>query len=300
MSVVSTPRILDFYSHFMPNSFEKVPEYMTEEAFWKFDHKLPAMYYWHDLGDDSDKSWVDDRSLLARLYAWTGMEYTGLPDWGEFTDETILYPPANFWTRLGLNKKDKYVYFQWHSSGHTKNLPPASNIKLIKHIVSKYGLKVYVVGRLKCLDGLESIPGVVNLSGKTEDNVEAVFSLAFNSEFIVSPDSVGVHLSEAYRIPAVCVVATLPPSYICHKYRIPTFMFGSGHCPFKPCGVVHHLPKDKKCPLGTGDYCRVLEEIDLNLFDRCLEQSFRNRQAYGSIPSENFYDALSMPITLQG
>jgi hypothetical protein len=295
---MSSPWILDFYSNFLPSSFDMREEYMTEEEFMSVEHKLPAMYYWHDTNDSADRSWVDNKSLVQRLYSWSGMEYSGLPDWGEFTNEEILYPKDKFWTDLGLNKKDKFVYFQWHSSGHSKNLPPKTNVKLLKHIVKQYGYKVYVVGRLKCLDVLNDIPGVVNLSGKTEGNAEALFTLAFNSEFTVSPDSAGVHLSEAYRIPGVCILASLPPVYICSKYKIPTFMTGEGHCPYSPCGVVHQLPKDRKCPSDTGDYCKVFDDIDLNLFDRCVEQSFKNRFNYRRAEAFDFYKAMKEPITL--
>ena len=301
-NIVSSPWVHNFYKNFLPSSFNYINEYMLEEDFMRMEHKLPAMYYWHEEVENSkkgtDKSWVDNKSIIQRLYSWTGMEYNGLPDWGEFTNEKILYPKDDFYSSLNLNKKDKYVYFQWHSSGHAKNLPPASNIKLLKHITKNYGLKVYVIGRLKCLDVLNEIDGVVNLSGKTEGNVESLFSLAFNSEFIVCPDSAGVHMAEAFKIPAVCILSTLPPSYICSKYKIPTFMYGSGKCPFKPCGIVHELPKENRCPVNTKDYCAVLEDIDVNLFDKCVTKSFENRLNYKSTKPENFYDALSAPISL--
>jgi ADP-heptose:LPS heptosyltransferase len=242
---------------------------------------------------------VDNRSLVERLYNWTGMKYDGLLDWGDFTDEKILYPANDFWTNLNINKKDRYVYFQWHSSGHTKNINPRENIKIIKHIIKNYGYKVYVVGRLKCLDILNEIPGVVNLSGKTEGKAESLFTLAFNSEFIVTGDSAGLHLSEAYKIPSVCIMATLPPVYVASKYKIPSFMFGSGHCPYSPCGIVHHLPKETKCPKDTGDYCKVFDNIDLNLFDRCVKQSFKNRLNYRKEEPLNFYEALKSPISLE-
>ena len=293
----SSDWVLKFYSHFLPRSFELVREYMTESDFMAVSHKLPAMYYWREK-DKADRSWVDNRSLLERLYNWTGMRYEGLPDWGEFTDEEILYPAGSFWSGLGLDRRDKYVYFQWHSTGPSKNLSPKANMKIIQHIVRKYGYKVYVVGRLKSLEALNSIPGVVSLSGRTEGHAEALFALAFNSEFIVSPDSAGVHLSEAYRVPSVCIMSSLPPVYICSKYRIPAFMYGSGFCPHKPCGVVHHLPKQDMCPEGTGDYCRVFDDIDLALFDKCLEQSARNVDAVSRARTVPFYDALSQPISL--
>jgi len=295
----SSPWILKFYGNFLPSSFVMQEEYMTEKEFHSINYHLPAMYYWHDTNDNADRSWTDNRSLVQRLYNWTGMEYNGLPDWGDFTNQQILYPSRNFWTGLNLDPKDKYIYFQWHSSGHTKNLPPSTNLKLIKHLIKQYGYKVYVVGRLKCLDMLNNIPGVVNLSGRTEGNAEALFTLAFNSEFIVSPDSAGVHLSEAYKIPGVCLMATLPPVYICSKYKIPSFMYGSGHCPYSPCGIVHHLPKDTKCPKDTGDYCKVFNDIDLNLFDRCVEQSFKNRRNYRKEEPLEFYKALRQPISLE-
>jgi len=286
--------IQGFYKNFLPKPFEYLPEYITRKQFDSYTHKLPAMYYWKD-DRRFDKSWVDNRSILERLYRWVGMEYTGLPDWGEFTNEEILYPNNEYYKRLKINPKDKYVFFQWHSSGHSKNLPPAQNIKLIKHIVGTTGFKVYIIGRLKCLDKLNELKGVVNLSSKTK--AEDVFSLAFNSEFLVSPDSAGVHLGEAYRIPSVGIMATLPPVYIASKYRIPAFMFGSGKCPYKPCGNVHQLPLDR-CPEGTGKYCNVLSDINLELFDRCLEQTYKNRSDYRKAQQYNFYEAMSEPITL--
>lgn len=287
-SFYSSPDMLWFYEHFLPGSFDLRTEYMPWDKFLKIDHKLPAMLFWHE-EDHSDKSWVDNRSLLERLYVWTGMQYDGLPDFGEFTNEQVLYPGEKYYQRLGINPKDKYIFFQWHSSGHAKNLPPKTNIKIIKHLVKKYGHKVYVIGRLKCLDVLNEIPGVINLSNKTPNGVDVV-SLAFNSEFIVCPDSAGVHLAEAFRIPCVCIMATLPPVFTCSKYKIPAFIFGKGHCPYKPCGVVHKLPREK-CPEDTGDYCKVLDDVDLVAFDRALEKSYGNRLAYRSAVAEDFYDA---------
>jgi len=298
--IVSDSWVHNFYSNFLNKSFEMVQEYMTEKDFMSCEHKLPSIYFWHDFntGDNADRSWLDNRSIVQRLYAWSGIEYNGLSDWGEFTKEEILYPKKSFWSDLGLNQNDKFIYFQWHSSGHTKNLPPKQNVKLIKHLINTYGYKVYVIGRLKCLDIINNINGVVNLSGKTEGNAEALFTLAFNSEFIVSPDSAGVHLGEAYKIPSVCLMSSLPPSYICSKYKIPSFMYGSGACPYKPCGIVHLLPKETKCPKDTGDYCRVFDQIDLNLFDRCVEKTFNNRARYRYSPSEDFYGSLNQPISL--
>ena len=296
--LISGGWVLNFYQNFLPSSFNFVQEYLLESDFMQIEHKLPAMYYWQDTNDNADRSWTDNKSLVQRLYNWSGLEYNGLADWGEFTNEKILYPSDDFWSSLNLNKKDKYVFFQWHSSGHAKNLPPRTNIKLLKHIVKKYGYKVYVVGRLNCLDMLDNIPGVVNLSGKTEGNAEALFTLAFNSEFVVCPDSAGVHMAEAYKIPAVCLMATLPPSYICSKYKIPAFMYGSGHCPYSPCGVVHRLPKDRKCPSDTGDYCKVFNDINLDLFDSCVTKTFENRMRYKSEKASKFYKALDAPISL--
>jgi len=218
-----------------------------------------------------------------------------LSDFGEFTNEKILYPSDDFYTKLKINKNDKYIFFQWHSSGHCKNLPPKTNIKIIKHLIDKYKLKVYVIGKVDYLDKLENIKGVVNLSGKTL--AEDVFTLAFNAEFIVCPDSAGVHLGEAYRIPTVGIMATLPPVYIASKYKIPTFMYGSGFCQYKPCGVVDKLPVNR-CPKDTTNYCAVLEDIDLNLFDKCFLQTIYNKQKLGSKPAINFYDCQFLPITM--
>ncbi len=294
LHVATSAPISRFYSNFLPKSIKLIDEYVTKEQFDTYDHKLPAMYYWKEK-DEADRSWLDNHSILERLYNLVGIEYNSLPDFGEFTNEEILYPPKSYYEKLGIDPKDKYVFFQWHSSGHPKNLPPKTNIKLIKHITKTYGHKVYVIGRLEGLDQLESIPGVRNFCNKT--SAEDVFSLAFNSEFIVSPDSAGVHLSEAYRIPGVGIMATLPPTYIASKYRIPTFMFGSGFCPHKPCGIVTHLPLEK-CPKGTKHYCAVLEDIDLDLFDKCVAKSYENRQQYRLGSNIPFYESQNLPITL--
>jgi hypothetical protein len=301
MIVCSSPWIQKFYRNFLPKSFEYVNEYMTEKDFMKLHHKLPSMSYWKSPDDRADRSWVDNKSILERLYHWAGMEYEGLPDWGEFTNEEFLYPSNDFWKEYGLNKNDRYVYFQWHSSSQTKNLPEKANIRLIKHVTNKYQLKVYVIGHWQNLDMLSEIPGVVNLSGKTKGTPEVLFTLAFNSEFIVCPDSVGTHLSEAYHIPAVTIMSALPPVYVANKYKIPCFMFGSGFCPYAPCGIIGKLPKKTKCPVGTDDYCKVFDEIDLDLFDRCLEKSFMNVRQYRNrrIKEDiDFYSVKKPPISL--
>jgi len=93
-------------------------------------------------------------------------------------------------------------------------------------------------------------------------------------------------------------MSTLPPSYICSKYQIPAFMYGSGHCPYSPCGIVHELPKATKCPSDTGDYCKVFDDIDLDLFDRCLHKSIQNRFNYRRKAPFDFYKAMKAPITL--
>jgi len=49
---VSSPWILQFYSNFLPSSFELREEYMLESEFMNIPHKLPAMYYWHDTKDN--------------------------------------------------------------------------------------------------------------------------------------------------------------------------------------------------------------------------------------------------------
>lgn len=293
LDVATSESIAKFYSNFLPNAFNFIDEYVLKEDFDKYDHVLPAMYYWKDK-DEADRSWNDNKSILERLYNLVGVEYCGLPDWSDFTPHEILNPPDDYYEKLGIKKEDRYVFFQWHSSGIPKNLPPKSNIKLLQHITKKYGLKCYVIGRLTVLDDLEKIPGVINLSNKT--TAEDVFSLAANAEFIVCPDSAGVHLSEAYRVPGVAIMSTLPPVYIAHKYEIPAFMFGSGFCPFRPCGVVTHLPLKDKCPPGTKNYCAVLEDIDLEVFDNCLTKSFSNRENYRKTDTINFYQSMSLPI----
>lgn len=283
-----------FFKMFLPKGVNIIPEYITKSEFDSYDHKLPAMYYWRD-DDDSDRSWIDNQSIVERLYHLCGMKYDSLPDFGDFTDPEVLYPPKNYYERLGIDPKDKYVFFQWHTSSGVKNLPAEVNIKLLKHITREYGYKVYVIGRLDGLDSIEKIPGVVNLSNNTTG--ADVISLGFGCEFFVSPDSAGVHLSEAFRIPGVGILGTLTPSYIASKYRIPTFMFGAGHCSHRPCGVVKRLPLER-CPVGTKTHCAVLGSIDLKLFDKCVTQSFRNRELYRSCDPTPFYDSDSQPITL--
>jgi hypothetical protein len=295
-SFASSKIIQEFYSHFLAKTIKFLPEFITKKQFDSFTYHLPAMYYWKD-ESVADKSWVDNKSILQRLYDWSGMTYDGLPDFGDFTNQEILYPNDEFYKRLGINKKDKYIFFQWHSSGHAKNLPPKSNIKILTHLVKKYPYKVYVIGRLSCLKAIEKIPNVINLSNKTTGL--DVFSLAFGAEFLVSPDSAGIHLGEAFRIPTVGILATLPPAYIASKYKIPAFMFGSGKCRHKPCGVVHELPKDTRCPKGTGNYCKVLEEINLNLFDKCVEKSFENRRNWRNRKALDFYNAQEEVIALE-
>ena len=93
-------------------------------------------------------------------------------------------------------------------------------------------------------------------------------------------------------------MATLPPVYVASGYRIPSFMFGAGFCPHKPCGVVTHLPKGK-CPPAAEHYCAVLEDLDLDLFDRCVQRSFANRRNYRNAQSVEFYQSQNLPIVLQ-
>ena len=293
---VTTEYKIPFFKQFLPDSFTFHSEYIEWDKFAEFDHVLPGMYYWKEIADGADRSWLDNKSLLERMFMWAGVPYDGLPNWSEFTPQRILEPDEAFYKKLGILKEDKYVFFQWHSSGRPKNLPPAANIRIIRHIIKKYKLKVYIIGHLSCLGALEEIDGVVNLSRKTE--VDDLFSLAANAEFIVCPDSAGVHLSEAYQVPCVCLMSVLPPSYIASKYKIPTFMFGRGHCPHKPCGVVGALPKDK-CPTGTKNYCRVFDIIDLVQFDDCVTKSYSNiLSTPGKVTAHNFYDAMYCPISL--
>ena len=292
MHIFSSPDINRFCSNFLPISFNYREEYLLKHEFDTFDHVLPAMYYWHEF-DGADRSWLDNKSILERLYDLVGIEYQGLPDFGEFTKEHILYPNEDFYKRLGIHPNDKYIFLQWHSSGISKNLPPKTNIRIIKHLIRRYGLKVYIIGRMHGVDQIEEIHGVVNLINKTM--AEDLITLAFNSEFIVAPDSAGIHLGEAYRIPAVGIMGTLPPVYIANKYKIPTFMYGSGDCPYKPCGITTRLPMDK-CPIKTNNYCNIFYDIDLDLLDKCIEKTHKNRDKYRKSEAINFYDSQNRPI----
>lgn len=295
LDIATSPDVAKFYSHFFPKNVNFIDEYITKKEFDKYDHKLPAMYYWKE--NEADKSWADNQSILQRLYNCAGIEYFGLSDWRDFTPDDLMFPDDDYYKRLGIEKDDKYIFFQWHSSGEPKNIHPRENIKLIKHLIDKYKFKCYIIGRLKSLDKLEKIPGVVNLAGKT--TAEDLVRLAVNSELIVGPDSAGMHLGEAYKIPSVCIMSVLPPVYVASKYKIPAFMYGSGKCPNKICGVVSSLPILDKCPKGTENYCAVMQDIDLNLFDKCVIQTVRNVNKYrNNIEPVDFYESNLLPISL--
>lgn len=300
MDIATSDVIAEFYSHFTSPAINYVDEYITFEEFKKYDHVLPAMYYWKELDYNNvfrgDKSWVALESLVERLFNLTGMEYEGLPDFGDFTDQSLLYPEDEWYDNLGLNKEDKYCFFQWHTSGVAKNIPAKENIKMIKYITEELGLKVYIIGKVAGLDKLEKIPQVKNLSQKTK-GIDLV-TLAFNAELIVGPDSAGVHLGEAYRVPTVGIFGTLPPHYVCNKYHIPAFMMGSGYCAVKPCGYTSEMPFHL-CPKKQNQqYCEVLNNIDMELFGRCVEQTFKNRREYKSKENTDFYKSMKLPILM--
>ena len=144
--IATSDVIGEFYSYFTPPRINYVEEYITWEQFKEYDHVLPAMYYWKELDDQGvfrgDKSWIALESLVKRLFNLTGMEYDGLPDFGDFTDQTLLYPTDDFYDRLGINPDDKYCFFQWHTSGVAKNIPAKENIKMIKYTTTRQ-LTVY-------------------------------------------------------------------------------------------------------------------------------------------------------------
>lgn len=284
----------DFFKSLLPKTFSITPkEYIDINEFNSIDHKLPSLYYWPDK-NKCDKTWLANCSILERMYKWTNMQYKGIQNFSDFTPEEILYPNDSFYSRLDINKKDKYIFFQWRSSGKPKNLPIKTNIKILHHLSKKYGIKVYIIGIDEGINSIEKIPGVINLSTKTS-RLDMI-SLAFNSEFIVCPDSAGLHLGEAYRKPSVGILSTLPPNYIAKTYKMPTFIFGSGECEYKPCGAFSKLPSF--CPNIKNQYCKVLEDIDLKLLDKAIEKTFENRLNYRYIDGEYFYNALNEPISL--
>jgi len=168
LHICSSEWINNFYSHFLPSTIKFREEYITKEEFDSFDHKLPAMYYWRE-EDNADKSWLDNQSILERLYKLVGIQYNGLPDWGEFTPDYIMSPNKEFYERLNINKNDNYIFFQWHSSGIAKNIPPKPNIKILRYLIEKYpDWKIYIIGRLNSLNKLEEIhSNIKNLSNKT-------------------------------------------------------------------------------------------------------------------------------------
>lgn len=300
MDIATSDAIAKFYSYFTTPKIKYVEEYVTYERFKQYDHVLPAMYYWKEIDNEGvfrgDKSWIAIESLVERLFNLTGMEYQGLPDFGDFTDQKLLYPEDEWYDKLGIDKDEKYCFFQWHTSGVAKNIPAKENIKMIKHITEQTGLKVYVIGKVEGLSMLEKIKGVVNLSCKTE-GIDLI-TLAFNAELIVGPDSAGVHIGEAYRVPTVGIFGTLPPHYVCNKYKIPAFMMGSGYCSVKPCGYTSEIPFHL-CPKKQNQkYCEVLDNIDIELFDRCIKQTFKNRDEYLSKENTDFYKSMKLPILM--
>ena len=298
--IATSDVIGEFYSYFTPPKINYVEEYITFEKFQQYDHVLPAMYYWKDIDEQGifrgDKSWLSIESLVERLFNLTGMKYDGLPDFGDFTDQELLYPNGDWYEKLDIKENAKYCFFQWHTSGVAKNISASENIKMIKYITETLGLEVYIIGKVKGLDKLENIPGVKNLSTKTT-GLDLV-TLAFNAELIVGPDSAGVHLGEAFRVPTVGIFGTLPPHYVCNKYKIPAFMFGSGFCHSKPCGYTSEMPFHL-CPKGQNQqYCQVLSNIDIELFERCVEQTFKNRREYLSKENKDFYKSMKLPILM--
>lgn len=300
MDIATSEVIAEFYSLFTPPKIKYIEEYIAFDKFMQYDHVLPAMYYWKDIDENKqfrgDKSWVAVESLVERLFNLTGMQYEGLPDFGDFTDQSLLYPEDNWWKKLGIKKDDKYCFFQWHTSGVAKNIAASENVKMIKWITENLDMKVYLIGKVQGLDKLEQIPGVVNLNTKTTG--KDLITLGFNAELIVGPDSAGVHIGEAYRVPTVGIFGTLPPHYVCNKYKIPAFMFGSGFCIHKPCGYTSEMPADL-CPKGNNQkYCQVLSDIDLQLFERCVEQTFKNRREYLSKENKDFYKSMKLPILM--
>jgi len=300
MDIATSEVIAEFYSLFTSPKIKYIEEYITYEKFKEYDHVLPAMYYWKEIDYTGefrgDKSWVALESLVERLFNLTGMEYNGLPDFGDFTDQDLLYPEDEWYDDLGIVKDEKYCFFQWHTSGVAKNISASENVKMIKYITKEVGLKVYIIGKVKGLDTLEEIDGVKNLSCKTKGT--DLITLGFNSELIVGPDSAGVHIGEAYRVPTVGIFGTLPPHYVCNKYKIPAFMMGSGYCAVKPCGYTSEMPFHLCPKKGKQKYCEVLENIDLELFGRCVDQTFKNRDNYLSKENKDFYKSMKLPILM--
>lgn len=294
----SSNKYLSLFKNFLPKEIKLIKEYMTWDDFVQFDHFFPSIYYWKNVSDNSDKSWLDNQSLLERLCTWVGIKYDGLEDWNQFTPEHILHPSDEFFLNLGITPGEKYIMIQWHSSGYPKNIPPHTMFKIINHLKERFNYKIVIVGTNPELNKIK-MDGVVVTVGKTE--IIDLFSIAANASLIICPDSAAVHLAELYKIPCVCIMSTLPPVYIASKYRIPTFIFGSGHCPYSPCGYVHELPLDR-CPKGTKDFCAVMNDIRLSLFDTCLDKTILNAKVwndpnYKGTPV-HFYDAVYQPISL--
>lgn len=289
----SSEIIVKLIRNFLPPIVQYTKALVQEDVFQQHNHKLASLYYWPDR-DGSDKSWIRNRSIVSRSFAWAGMQYEGLPDWRIFSPNQIIYPDQDFYNKLQIDENENYVFFQWHSSGKAKNLPNQINIKLLQLLAQLDYDKIYVIGMYDNLDQLERINKVINLSGKT--SCLDVFTLAANASLIISPDSGGIHLGEAFRVPAVGITATLPPNYIAYKYKVPAFITGSGFCPYKPCGHVHDLPHGK-CPNPSLDYCQVLENIDQKSFLLAIQKTRDNVNNLKSCPAEKFYNALHEPMS---
>ncbi len=268
VSEISQP----LYRAFLPQAIELCLQNVPEKEFLATTYKLPGLQFPLDRGGGI-KSWAMNRSMVSWLYQSCGMVFDGLPDWGEFAPPAVLDPPKAFFRRIGV-PSEPFIFFQANSTSRTRTLSPASRLKLMQHLLAHYGRPVYLVDTEEHNAELAKLPGVRTFFGKL--SALDVFTLGAQAELIVSPDTLGIHLGEAFRRPAVGILGPTPPQHMAWGYRVPAFIYGSGFCANRPCGHTSFLPRKTKCPTRDLEFCAVTEDIDLALFDRAVERTREN------------------------
>jgi len=260
------------YRAFLPAAIKVCLQNIPEKEFLTVTHKLPGLQFPLEPGGGI-KSWALNRSMVSWLYQCCGMIFNGLPDWGEFAPPAILDPPKSFFRRLGT-PNERFILFQGNSTSRTRTLSPALRMKLIQHLLAQHGLPVYIVDTEAHHHEVAKLSGVRTFFGKL--STLAVFALGARADLIVSPDTLGIHLGEAFRRPTVGILGPTPPQHMAWGYRVPAFVFGSGFCQNKPCGHTSFLPRKTKCPTRDLEFCAVTENIDLAVFDRAVARTREN------------------------
>jgi hypothetical protein len=260
------------YRTFLPEAVELCLQNVPEKEFLATTYKLPGLQFPLDSGGGI-KSWAMNRSMVSWMYQSCGMVFDGLPDWGEFAPPAVLNPLKSFFQRIGA-PVEPFTFLQGNSSSRTRTLSPALRLKLARHLLAQYGRPVYLVDTEGNNSELAKLPGVRTFFGKL--SALDVFTLAAQADLIVSPDTLGIHLGEAFRRPSVGILGPTPPQHMAWGYRVPAFIFGSGACQNRPCGHTTFLPRKTKCPTRDLEFCAVTEDVDLALFDRAVERTQEN------------------------